>query len=95
VENENPKPQSPISIEDMLRYQEAFVKPVVNELRIHVDNILKPIAERQAAQEVEQQKARGDIDRLKSSQTKALLGWGAYTAVFTAGWVWLKQRFGW
>jgi hypothetical protein len=95
VENESPKPQPPISIEDMLRYQEAFVKPVVNELRIHVDSILKPIAEKQATQEGEQRKAREDIDHLKSSQTKALLGWGAYTIVFTAGWGWLKQRFGW
>jgi hypothetical protein len=86
-------------LEKAERFQRLFVEPMVDALRAEMKSSLAPLVEANQRQDTAIAAHQTDIDTLKGSQKKALIGWGVYASLGTvavgSAWGWIKSKFHW
>ncbi len=84
------------NLETMQRYQESFVKPVVDALRLEIEGQLKPLLESQKSITGLLESHNTRIQRLEKDQKRALLGWSIYATgiglACTLAWKWIVSK---
>jgi hypothetical protein len=86
----------PNSLEEAERFQNLFVKPMVEAMEAKIEAQFTPIAASQARVESVVNGFESRIHRLEADQRKALWGWGAYcvaaSTLLGIGLNWVKQK---
>ena len=87
------------TLEELIRYQEAFVKPMVEAVRQEMLLHITPLADGQQRitdHLVDLDKKVASVER---NQFKALIGWSAYATLIgvamAAAWRWFATKLHW
>lgn len=85
------------ALENAERFQRLFVTPVVDAVKQEMQTSLRAISDIQNRHAGMLEAHNDEIARLKSTQKKALIGWGVLSmgvaSAISASFAWLKSHF--
>lgn len=88
-----------LSLEDMQRYRDLFVKPMVDAVRQEMLTHVTPVAEGQKKLTAHLESLDTKVAVIQRNQARALLGWSAYATLIAAGmaaaWGWVRGKLHW